>query len=677
MDDFEERELEKTGSGSQSYYGGFDDGDSSGLSRSFRTLIVIGVIGAVVILAAAAAYYLFRGGFLGLADEGPLPTLIATAVPIERPAIETPAPVDETEDVDIVQEDLWTRIRERNYISVGTSADYPPFASYASDRRLTGLDIAIIQEIGLRLGLEVRIQDIPFEDLARALQINQIDLIISALSVTEERREEYDFSDIYYVSADALLTSADSELTTISNIGQLTGLRVGVQSETVYDKWAQENLVQTNLIPPGNLQKFTSVEDALEALIQGSLDVVAMDLEPAQKAAARSGVRIIGRNLNNQRLAIAVPKGSDELLSRMNQVLFEMKGDGTLTQLIIDHVQLPVEAIQPLPTRTPRPAAVSPSGPTETPFSGCVDAMEYVTDLGPNGGAFFGLEPGESFRTGWRIRNAGTCAWAGDYALEPQGTNVSGVDLGGTSIPVTILTQPGETFDFWVDLIAPTTGGNFVENWSMVNTHFDRAFGESVWVSAQVVLPTATPTLTPTPSQTPPPYISFSANPQEIDEGNCSTLTWSTLNVKAVFLYPLGENWEDFGVVGSGSKEVCPVTSTTYELRVILRNDSIVTRNATIRVISTATPPSIDELTVTPSTITLGECVTIEWSVSGEVNSISLSRDGTVLWPSAPVFGTFEDCPPEAGDVAYIIEATGRGGTSRLQKSIRVEEPTP
>ena len=470
-----------------------------------------------------------------------------------------------------------------------------------------------------------------------------------------------------------------------SNIAQISGLRVGVQNKSVYDNWAQTNLVDEGLIPARDLLKYQIMDDALVDLAAGRIDLVAMDLGPAETAAALGGVRIVARNLNSQRYAIAISKGSPELLEAINRALFEMQGDGTLTQLIIDYTRLPEEEIQPLPTPTATPSTATPetqppAAATATPFSGCLDAMEFVADLGDSGAAS-GLTPGQTFRKGWQLRNAGTCAWNSDYALIPVASNPTGTDLGGAPIAVTILTQPGQTFDFWADLTAPIAGGNYVEYWSMTNARTNQLFGDRVWVAVTVIAPaTATPTSTPPPlpTNTPVPSISFTANPQQIEEGSCSTLTWSTQNVQAVYLYPqpLSQNWQNYGVVGNGTQSVCPETTTVYELRVVLQDGSVVFQQATVTVIpNPVAPPSIDKFTATPTELNLGQCFTVEWAVSGEVSSVSIVRNETIIWPNAPVSGSTNDCPPSAGDVPYRIEATGTGGTSRVQQFVRVLNP--
>lgn len=134
------------------------------------------------------------------------------------------------------------------------------------------------------------------------------------------------------------------------------------------------------------------------------------------------------------------------------------------------------------------------------------------------------------------------------------------------------------------------------------------------WVSADFVLatnvdnvpviaaPTPPPTPTPipiTPSPTPMPQatatpvaqISFGADRTSINRGECVTLTWNVQNVQAVWIYPQGEPYSRFPRAGQGSEQVCPAVTTTYEMRVLLRDGSVQFHQVTVNVTQPIAPP--------------------------------------------------------------------------------------
>mgnify|MGYP005844337039 CR=1 FL=1 len=101
--------------------------------------------------------------------------------------------------------DDWARVKAAGKILVGTSADYPPFEMYDSNSQLDGFDIALFRTLGEHLGLKVEFSDFAFDGLLTALRLKQVDAAIGAISVTPDRQQLVDFTNIYYVGEDAAL----------------------------------------------------------------------------------------------------------------------------------------------------------------------------------------------------------------------------------------------------------------------------------------------------------------------------------------------------------------------------------------------------------------------------------------------------------------------------------------
>jgi heat shock protein HslJ len=100
--------------------------------------------------------------------------------------------------------------------------------------------------------------------------------------------------------------------------------------------------------------------------------------------------------------------------------------------------------------------------------------------------------------------------------------------------------------------------------------------------------PAPTPTPAPPPTATPVAQIAFWADQTTINQGECTTLHWSVENVQAVWVYPQGEPYEQYPQTGQGSQLVCPPTTTTYEMLVLLRDGTVSTQQVTITVIPAA-----------------------------------------------------------------------------------------
>jgi heat shock protein HslJ len=258
------------------------------------------------------------------------------------------------------------------------------------------------------------------------------------------------------------------------------------------------------------------------------------------------------------------------------------------------------------------------------------------------------------------MRNSGTCSWTIQFVMAYS----SGTQMGGQPIPVTREVKPGETFDFQVNLIAPTVPGSYKGFCNMRDARY-REFGETVWV--YITVPGAA-TPTPVPPQTPSPNISFTANPSDIVAGQPVTFQWSTSNVKDVYFYHDGQNWQDHGVAGVGQSTEYPPNTMNYYLRVINRDDSVTVKTRTINVNPAVNAPVIDYFNATPSQVMVGQTVSVDWSVSGQVSRVDLVINNVTVWPEAPASGNYPDIPDAAGTRVYTLQAGGPGGKAPPQQ---------
>ncbi|MFN2206049.1 MAG: transporter substrate-binding domain-containing protein [Candidatus Promineifilaceae bacterium] len=605
--------------------------------------------------------------------------LVACSTPEETPTSEPPteepaapaatepaatsAPIADDGELEAAPDQTWARIQSEGRMRVGTSADYPPFEFYTSDNQLDGFDIALIRAIGEELGVIVDITDITFDGLGDAMLADQVEVSIAALSITPEREAAVDFSNVYYIGEDAVLAADGSGITGIESEADIAPYTLGVQASSVYETWAREQLIDTGLMPAENLLVYATADQAVTDLVAGRVDLVMMDKKPAQVAEGLFDVSIIASDLHRQRFAIAIPQGEDTLRREINRALTNLQNEGFLADLAEQYLNLdellPIEEVTPVPEEE------------QTVIVGCTDAMAFIGDLNLDDNNMSSppvMSPGQAFRKGWRVKNIGTCTWNSGYSLNYVNGNVSAAQMGGSTVPVRGQVLPGQTYDFWADLVAPTLPGTYQGFWEMRNDQ-QEPFGQRVWVGIYVPAP---PTPVPVPTQTPSPTISFSANRTTITEGDCVTFTWNVQNIQAVWFYPDGEDFNRYPTTGQNSSVECPNTTTTYNLRVLNTNGSVEIRQITIVVEPSNSAPKISSFTVSPPSVSAGQCVQISWRVEGNVSSVVISRDNIVLWNGAPLAGTTNDCPSNPGFAIYVIEASGPGGTARLQQNVSV-----
>ena len=393
----------------------------------------------------------------------------------------------------------WERVKLAGVLRVATSADYPPFSFYNQDIVIDGFDPALIREIGARLGVDVEITDYAFESLNAVLQNDQADVAIAAISVTPERAAVVGFSNIYFVGDDGVLARVDSGLAPITSINQLAGLAVGVQRGSVYETWARDVLVASNLISQEQLFSYRRADQAVADLKANRLNIVILDRQPAIKFLSDPELVLAGERLNQQRLAVALPAGAGALQTVINQALLELQNEGRISQLAQDFLGLRPEDIIPPPT--------------------CLDSMTFVRDITLDDlrlTVFPEVDQGEAFQKGWQVQNTGTCTWDQAYFIKYVRGSDPAAQMGGQPTSLSRKVAPGESYDLAMDLVAPEQAGKFVGYWQMHNGE-GVSFGQTLWAAIQVpgAAPEPTePTEPQPPTPTPLPTETEAATPE-------------------------------------------------------------------------------------------------------------------------------------------------------------------
>ena len=595
---------------------------------------------------------------LGLAacrQQAAVTPTLEPATPAATAAAPTPAPAA----------DAWAAVQQRGRLIVGTSADYPPFAFYTDKFELDGFDVALARLLGERLGVEVEFSDMAFDGLGGALAVGQIDVAIAAISVTEGRRAVVDFSSVYHVSEDAALARVDTGIA-LRSPADLAPYRVGVQEGSVYQTWLQEAGVDAGVLSPENLLAYTETTAAVDDLIAGRVDVLIADRLPLEVVARDdAALAIVGRGLNEQQFAVALPIGSN-LTARMNEALAALQAEGVLAELAEQYLSLEEAELAPLPTPQPAEAARSP-----LPVTGCLDAMTLVAHLNLDDADMTApppISPGAAFQKSWRVQNIGTCTWDSSYQLTPVGGNTPAARMGGRAVALPSAVAPGQTIDLTVDLVAPLAPGVYQGFWSM-RAPTGLLFGERIWVGIDVA---ELPTPTPPPTGIPLPGVTFTVDRDSIRAGECVTFAWDVSGGGQVYFYAEGQPWQLNGVAANGARVECPNASTTYTLRINQADGTLDLRPIRIAVTPAPSAPFITFFTVTPSfQIAAGQCVEVRWQVEGEVGNVRVARGDTTLWDGAPLNGTSRDCPP-VGEAVYTLDVSGPGGTAAGRQNVTV-----
>lgn len=220
------------------------------------------------------------------------------------------------------QGQLLQKIKEKGTLVMGTASGFPPYEfidTSKSDKTVVGIDVELGQKIADKLGVKLEVQDMSFSALLSSIAANKIDIAISAINATDERRQAVDFSNSYMHSPHILLIRKE-DAGKFKSLEDFRGKTIGAQKSTL-----QEQLARTQ-IPEAKVVALDRIPDTLIELEHGKLDAVASQGVVAQQylimnpALADSGVKF--ENVRSSS-SVAIPKGNEDMVQLVNEVIEE------------------------------------------------------------------------------------------------------------------------------------------------------------------------------------------------------------------------------------------------------------------------------------------------------------------------------------------------------------------
>ena len=215
---------------------------------------------------------------------------------------------------------------EDGQLTVCSDMPYKPF-EFEEDGKVQGFDYEIVRSMGEQLGLEVEFRTTPFDSIIPALAAGECDMIASAMTITDERAEQVDFTEPYFDADQSLLIRAEDE-GTISSLEDLAGKTIGVQVETTGATYAEENK------PEGaTIRAFQTGDEMFPALLSKDLDAALQDFPVNAYRASQSDEFVVTETFpTGEQYGFAVAKGS-ELLAPLDEALSAIRDDGTYDEI--------------------------------------------------------------------------------------------------------------------------------------------------------------------------------------------------------------------------------------------------------------------------------------------------------------------------------------------------------
>lgn len=238
------------------------------------------------------------------------------------------------------EKDQLAAIKKSGVLKVATSADYAPFEFHTmvnGKDKIVGSDIDLAKAIAKELGVKAEVSDMNFNTVLASLKEGKADLAISAISATDERKQQFDFTDNYYNPPQVVIINKKNK-EIYRNANDLKDKNVGAQKGSI-----QEELVKTQL-KGAKLVTIDKVPNMIVEVNQGSLAATVVEKTIAESYIAQNPDLMIAdislEPAPDEAFAIALPKESSQLQKELNQIIKKLNDEGKIEEFIQQNNEL-------------------------------------------------------------------------------------------------------------------------------------------------------------------------------------------------------------------------------------------------------------------------------------------------------------------------------------------------
>lgn len=213
---------------------------------------------------------------------------------------------------------------------VGSDASYAPFESETADKKVVGFDVDVLTAAGEKAGFKVEFINTPWEGIFKTLDAGDRDIVASAVTITDERKQSMDFSDSYFEAKQLIAVPDGSK---VAKADDLKDKKVGVQTGTTGDEVVQKILGKTS----PNIKRFESTPLAIKELQNGGVDAVVADNGVVINFVANNPdakLKIVDdAGFAKEYYGFAVKKGNTEVASKVSEGIKAIRADGTYDKI--------------------------------------------------------------------------------------------------------------------------------------------------------------------------------------------------------------------------------------------------------------------------------------------------------------------------------------------------------
>ncbi|MEE0905793.1 MULTISPECIES: amino acid ABC transporter substrate-binding protein [Bifidobacterium] len=222
------------------------------------------------------------------------------------------------------------QIKKNGAIVFGTEGTYAPFSYHDSDNKLTGYDVEVATAVAKELGVKAKFVESNWDSLLAGVDSKKFDSVADQVTPNGERKQKYDFSDLYTYSQGVAVTKKGN--TDIKTFADIKGKNAAETKTSNWNQTAQEH--------GANIVSVNDFAQAVDAITAGRADVTLNDklaVLDYLKQKPNAGVQISAKSEVSPAAAFPIRKGEDSLVKALNEALAKLQKDGTLKKLSIKY----------------------------------------------------------------------------------------------------------------------------------------------------------------------------------------------------------------------------------------------------------------------------------------------------------------------------------------------------
>ncbi|WAA11146.1 substrate-binding periplasmic protein [Fervidibacillus albus] len=223
------------------------------------------------------------------------------------------------------------QIQDKGEITVGIMGTYAPYNFLNEDKEYDGFDVDIAKELANRLGVEANFVAQDFSGLIPGLETGKFDILVSQVTITDERKEQIDFTEPYITNRVKVIVREDNE--DIQSVEDFVGKTIGVGLGTNDEAYLRNELLPQ--VGEFQINTYDDVITTLKDLDAGRIDATINNVYALKPVIEENGydVKAVGDPIKEDQAGVAVKKGNTELVEALNDALEEMKEDGTYKEI--------------------------------------------------------------------------------------------------------------------------------------------------------------------------------------------------------------------------------------------------------------------------------------------------------------------------------------------------------